>query len=693
YLARGKLLWKPYDDISVLLIGDYSHQNEECCAAAYLPTKNVTRAADGSLIVTPSTVAALERSITSAIPGNGNGVILDDTYNRRVAITPGRSYRSNVKDGGGSAQIDWKLGDASLTSITAYRYNKYTSGQDADFNNLDLLYRDGGGGRFNRFKTFTQELRLQGSAFSDKLDWLVGGYYANEKLTATDDLTFGQDYDRYATLLGAGGLAASSPALAQLFGATGFNNLNAFAQGFVNANLPAATPAATRAALVAAIAGQVQNVGFAGTGDHDRFSQTDNNYALFTHNIVHLTDKLSLTLGARYTWDRKSLDANLQSNTQCAAYTANIARLRGLAASGALGTASPIATALANQVLTPLGALPCVINSINSDFSGKKKEGEWTGTAVLSYKPTDRLLTYASYARGYKAGGFNLDRAPLFDPATLTNNSTANLAVLQFQPEKVDAFEVGGKYRGKGFDINVAGFYDLYKSFQLNTFNGTAFFVTDVRGCANDLGTTDSDAVAGNSQCSKAKSGITSKGVEIEAFLYPAKDFTVSAGSTLADTRYRDDLSGTPNAAGNNSLQPALSLLPGSRLSLSSEYVVTGSAQWTPPIGDLRGLAYVDFRYTSEINTGSDLFAEKAQQGVMVVNARLGIGSGEKGWSLEAWVQNMFNVNYKQVAFNSTLQGTNNSYAQLAPGQTTSQLFSAFLAEPRTFGGTLRYRF
>ena len=63
------------------------------------------------------------------------------------------------------ARSIYDFGWAELTSITAYRYNKYTRGQDADFNNLDILYRDDDGGSYNRFKTFTQELRLQGNAF------------------------------------------------------------------------------------------------------------------------------------------------------------------------------------------------------------------------------------------------------------------------------------------------------------------------------------------------------------------------------------------------------------------------------------------------------------------------------------------------------------------------------------------------
>src|SRR4029453_9337896 len=102
------------------------------------------------------------------------------------------------------------MGWGELTSITAYRYNKYTRGQDADFNNLDILFRDSNGGAFNRFKTFTQELRLQGNAFGNKLDWLIGGYYADEKLRLRDNLAYGQDYERFGNCLIAAGLFAPS---------------------------------------------------------------------------------------------------------------------------------------------------------------------------------------------------------------------------------------------------------------------------------------------------------------------------------------------------------------------------------------------------------------------------------------------------------------------------------------------------
>ncbi len=62
---------------------------------------------------------------------------------------------------------------------------------------------------FNRFKTFTQELRLQGEAFDGRLDWLVGGYYANEKLRVDDNLAYGAGLCALCELPGGGQLRGS----------------------------------------------------------------------------------------------------------------------------------------------------------------------------------------------------------------------------------------------------------------------------------------------------------------------------------------------------------------------------------------------------------------------------------------------------------------------------------------------------
>ena len=138
------------------------------------------------------------------------GSIHDDPFEPRDLDHAGPQLsRRTSRTAAFRAKSIYDFGGAELTSITAYRYNNYVRGQDADFNNLDILYRDDDGGAFNRFKTFTQELRLQGEAFGGRLDWLVGGYYANEKLRVDDNLRYGDDYGRYANCLVANNFAAA----------------------------------------------------------------------------------------------------------------------------------------------------------------------------------------------------------------------------------------------------------------------------------------------------------------------------------------------------------------------------------------------------------------------------------------------------------------------------------------------------
>ena len=44
----------------------------------------------------------------------------------------------------------------------------------------------------------------------------------------------------------------------------------------------------------------------------DVYKQNSRNFALFTHNIFHVTDKFDVTLGLRYTHERKEFDADLR---------------------------------------------------------------------------------------------------------------------------------------------------------------------------------------------------------------------------------------------------------------------------------------------------------------------------------------------------------------------------------------------
>ncbi|MEO8546807.1 MAG: TonB-dependent receptor [Sphingomicrobium sp.] len=685
WLLRGQVLFQPNDNLSFRLIADYAKRNEECCGAAYLHAHDFTAAGEQ-----PSTIAGIERAL--------GAIISDDTYARDTAITPGRSYRSDVKDGGVSGELVYDFGGAELTSITAYRYNKYTRGQDADFNNLDILYRDDDGSAFNRFKTFTQELRLQGEAFGGKLDWLVGGYYADEKLRVDDNLAYGQDYERFANCILFASVLPSALAPSPNPSSSCINV--PVVQGtiaFLN-TLPVGDPRRASIPLLGALIANPARPGFGslaaalgqpllglnGIAIDDTWNQGSRNWALFTHNIFSVTDNVKLTVGARYTHERKTLSADLRDNNS-------------------------LCSLISRSPLALLQSLPCVSPGIPGGvFTGSdhKSESKLSGTAVLSWKPVDSLLTYASYSRGYKAGGYNLDRAALARGGG--NGAICMTAVqlgcaatgaanihddLTFKPESNDAFELGAKYNGRGIDLNVALFQQEFKNFQLNTFNGLNFIVENINACSEDLGGADTDNSAATGACTgKLKPGVRSRGLEVELFTRIIPEVALNLGGTFVQTKYRDNLVGADGRALTN----ALFQLPGRRVSNSAGAAVTGSAAWTPRLGSggLHGLLYADFRYQSKINTGSDLDLEKVQKAFTVVNARIGVRGPDQAWAVELWAQNLFNKNYMQVAFDAPIQGsgTERGVEQGFYARST-QLYGAFLAEPRTYGLTLRAKF
>ena len=681
YLVRGKAMWEPTPDLTLLLSADYSKKKEACCAATFvqpefapLATLDLTRSPTGALnlnsFTRPTSGVALTSPANPIIPvllalGQDPRGLTQSTFNRNIYNTPGRSFEGRTEDYGASGEIQYALGPTKLTSITAYREYENYQGSDTDYTQVDILYRAPnrfGGAR--QFKTFTQELRLQGQVFNDRVDWLVGGFYSNEKLQVRDNLRFGAQYGAFAPCRI---VNAVNPALA-----------NPLARGCLSAGGRAVLQGANGGAgafggatpLIFAgldILSRVNDLGSTG----DVYNQKSENYAFFTHNIIHVLDNVDLTLGARYTNETKTFDATFgNDNVFCPQQRALQTQLLGV----------PALAGLAGGLIS----LTCQGNS-SSELNGvsindRRKEDEFTGTAVLSWKPTPELLLYGSYSRGYKAGGFNLDRSALGNPLF---NVALNLnpQALQFDQETVNAYEIGAKYSIAPITLTLAAYRQEFSDFQLNTFNGSVFLVQNINGCGTGLGGTDRDASAATGGCASGDVtyGVRSQGVEVEAAITPARNVNANVGFTYTDTRYRNNLvgrsTGTP-------LDPALRLLPGDNLSNAPELVATASVGFTPPIGNsgLSALFYLNGRLTSDYNTGSDLLYGKEQDGFALVNGRIGIRGAEERFALEFFVQNIFDKGYTQVAFNT-------------PFVASQQTYSAFLAEPRTYGVTVRGRF
>ncbi len=594
---RGQLLLEPNDTLDVLLTGDFSNRTESCCASV--------------TIIRGPTAAILD-----ALSPDSGVIPVADPYGRRAFAN--RSSAQFIKDQGVSAQLDWQtpwFGEAKLTSITAQRKWQSTNGIDFDYSTADLFHRNPTeDDNFTRFNTFSQEIRLAGA--TDNFDWLVGGFYADENLRRNEGYRIGSAYEPYLSIAL---LSRINPALA-------------------------ASP--TAPLFLSQASGRPFGTVFAGYSARDRYEQDSKTLGLFTNNTWHATDALDLTLGLRYTNEKKELASrysNPNGGLGCAAMLSNPAQV--VSALVARGLTVAQASAAAPSVVG-FACLPWTNVRHNGRSTDQERdEKEWSGTFKAAYRFNEHAMAYFSAARGYKAGGFNLDRVQSNTGLSSGTSGIVPVNDTSFPAEFVNSFELGTKttWLGGNLLLNATLFHQEFSDFQLNSFLGTSFVVRSVPK-------------------------VTSQGLDAE-LLWQTGGWMVQTGLTYADTRYGDDL--LPDTD--------LALLPGSRPSFAPKWSVTSSVGYDWRIGEkLKASAHIGAKYMSEYNTGSDLDPQKQQDGYTVANARVTIGARDQRWNVELWSQNITDAEYYQTAIDAPLQtGT----------------WNAFIGAPRTYGVTFRVRY
>jgi outer membrane receptor protein involved in Fe transport len=635
--VRGQALFDS-GDITFRLIGDYYETDEQCCG-----TVSVVR-------------GPLAQAINGIATAQGRtGIYTGPPSDRIQAMSPNRDYAERVRDWGVSGELNWDLGGAKLTSITAYRNWRALRNQDIDFSGIDRAYRDG---YRTELKDFTQELRFQGSAFGGVLDWLVGGFYLNESNKLRDTVRFGNDANLYVDSALNG--ATRSPALptgAQFFGSLG-TSAPLFGQVLLAQNPIVAPPPA--AGLPPVRLRDIAPVGSplfaylntpltgnpAGSGNNnDDFSVKTNAFALFTHNIINVNDKLSLTLGARWNHESKKLDASINNTTPACNFFFSADPRAATYRALIQGASSAL-----YQNLFLLSCNPAVSSEFNGNYADDFTDDAITGTAKIAYKFSGDLLAYAGYDRGYKSGGYNLDQAT-FDSVIFGGNG-AQGSDLRFGAETNDSFEIGLKASpSRAFSLNIAAFYMNFYGLQSLVFAGNSFVVQNVD-----------------------KS--TSKGVEIESTIRPARDLTFQLGYSYISAEYDEsnDFTGTP-----------LEGQEGQQFNNQPLHTITGAMTWEPQVSSaIKGLLHIDFRYNSEVDIPSSnpdpVTGRTAirNEGYALVNGSIGLQSNDGKIRGEVFVENLTNTFYYISGF-------------AVPEQTGN--FNGYPGYPRFYGARLRFGF
>lgn len=609
---RGQLLLEPTDNLDINLIADYTSREENCCVGV-----TTVRGATGNI------VDALSPDSGVANPA--------DPF-ARVAYS-NRSTEQDIKDKGVSGEVNWItpwLNGATLTSVTAFREWQTINGLDFDFSSADILYRNPQEDEsLTKFETFSQEFRLTGA--TDRVDWMVGLFYSDEDLKRNETYRIGGAYEPYLSI-----------ALLSL----------------VN---PAFGASPTAARFLSEASGRPFGTVFAGFGANDKYQQNARSAALFTNNTWHATDALDLTLGLRYTREDKQLDSAYSNPNGSPGCSAMLGPGGSARVAGALLARGVPASALASVIPQVIGfsCLPWTNPLHNGRATHQEREEkEWSGTVKAAYRWNEHVMTYGSAARGYKAGGFNLDRVQSANGLSSAGQGILPVNDTSFPGEFVDSYELGAKttWAGGNLLLNATLFHQTYKDFQLNSFLGTSFVVRSIPE-------------------------VVSQGVDTEILWAPSKRLMVQGGLTYADTRYGDVIPGGDFVAPTGNLYK----LPGSQVSFAPYW--SGSAAVTYEwnfANDLTARFNIGAKYMSDFNTGSDLDVEKQQDAYTVVNARVGIGADNKRWMIEFWGMNIFDKDYVQVGFDAPLQNVSPT-----PGNPFNS-YNAFLGAPRTYGATLR---
>jgi iron complex outermembrane receptor protein len=186
-----------------------------------------------------------------------------------------------------------------------------------------------------------------------------------------------------------------------------------------------------------------------GTISSANIKNSFNNKGIYAQATYKLTDRLSLTGGIRYTMDRmtdESRNINIVIPTPGTAlfFCQNVAIFNGGSIDIPIAASGP--------------------NGPECDNVIKIKSNRPTWLIDLDYKPSDNVLLYAKWARGYRQGTI----------------ISSNIGLETTGPEKVDTYEVGAKtsFHGSvsGY-FNVAAFYNDFRDQQLavNTVVAPAF--------------------------------------------------------------------------------------------------------------------------------------------------------------------------------------------------------------------------
>ncbi len=426
--------------------------------------------------------------------------------------------------------VEYELGEYTLSSTTASLEYSAREMIDVDYTALDVF---NGTNQGEDFKQFSQEFRIA-SPTDGKFDYIAGLYYQSSEMDVYDNLHFG------STL----GVTPLAPTVGGVSSKT--------------------------------------------------FEQDSDVWSAFAQFNWHITDDLSLTVGARYSDEDKEGTRVLVND--------------GTATSGIPGNALfPGSPAFGPQagfdfMLSRLGIFA---HSANDD----RNEKQFDPLANLQYNISDDIMVYASYTEGSKAGGFDMRSNSLPTGFPVPGS-------FEFEDEQATSYELGAKFGFDRGEINAAIFLTEYEDLQITQFDGTVGF---------------------NVQ-NAAESEI--KGIELDGRYLLAENLLLTASIAYLDYEYKDyDVAQCAPAVAATQTpsqsSPGLCDFSGERAANTPELSGNLSISYEHGVSDWGTMSYaINMDYSDDYYASSTLDPNSKQDSYTKWGARIGLESVEGNWQL-----------------------------------------------------------
>jgi iron complex outermembrane receptor protein len=509
-------------------------------------------------------------------------------------IADNNGHFSNNEVNNSTLTVDWDLEGLTLTSVTGYVDYEFTESCDCDFTGAPVF----DAGRQEEYQQLSQEFRVT-SDLGSNFDYIAGLFFQNTDLTYADQIQLPDPtvVNTALGLLGAGALQPFAP----------------------------------------------------GSSTDRTFNQEGEVIALFAQGTWSVSEALRLTVGGRYTEEKK--DANRQQR-----HKAN-ATFGGQYMPAV--TADPVSGAY--NVLYGIFAIEAY-----DQINGKLDDSSFSPVVTMEWDANPDTMVYATWTKGYKSGGFDA-RSNGHPDASVNNGLKSGAAITgswEFANEEATSVELGSKMSlaDGAAELSVAWYMTDYTDLQVSQFDGTlGFNVTN----------------AGEAKV---------KGIEADGRWALTDNITLTGSVAYLDFNYEKFPNSQCYFQQEDTDGDKLCDAGGERKEFTPELQANLGAAWASEMSNgLELNASLDVSFMDEYLYAANLDPRSKQDAYSMVNARIALAGSEGAWELALLGRNLTDETVINFGGNTPLGGT------LTGGAGNS--YYAFVNRPRNIALQVNYSF